>query len=118
MGVLLRRPPGSIASAAAIEESAADLGNVLGIAVLGSVAAAVYQGHFTGNTTVPEAARESVTGSLAAAGSTPGLAEHIRIASTDALAVTGLVGTALMVLATVAVGLLVPRGFDTSAGHH
>ncbi|RCV49503.1 MFS transporter [Marinitenerispora sediminis] len=120
-------PQEKAGNAAAIEETAYDLGNVLGVAVLGSVAAAIYRAGLAADGLVaaglsPQAAadaRESLGGAvrIAAETRTPELAEWARTAFTDSLTQTGLIA-GLLVLATAAVVFaLVPRTLDLARGH-
>ncbi|MER6948561.1 MFS transporter [Nonomuraea sp. NPDC000554] len=108
-------------SAAAIEETSYELGGVLGVAVLGSVAAAVYRtGLDYGG---PAAAvRESLGGALDVAkelgASGAQLAEQAREAFADSLTVTCGAGALLMLAGAAAIWLLTPRGLDLSATHH
>ncbi|MFL1381563.1 MULTISPECIES: MFS transporter [unclassified Nocardiopsis] len=119
-------PAAKAGNAAAIEETAYDLGNVLGVAVLGSIAAAVYRGHLdTSGITGPTptelgAARESLGAALEIAERTGAaeLAARAGTAFTDSLARTGLIGALVMFAAAAAVFALVPRGLDLHTQHH
>lgn len=107
-------------SAAAIEETSYELGGVLGVAVLGSVAAAVYR------EALPAAAGDAARESLAAAievarqagAAGAHLAQQAKAAFTLSLEVTGLAGGVLMLAAALAVWWLVPRDLDVTAGHN
>ncbi|WP_275936251.1 MFS transporter [Sinosporangium album] len=123
-------PPEKAGSAAAIEETSYELGGTFGVAVLGSVAAAIYRDRLP----VPdlaehglhgpaaEAARESLAGAMEAARSLGPAASRLVGEAQDAfsasLGLFGLVGALIMLLAAAAVWLLTPRTLDLSAGHH
>ncbi|CAL9355405.1 Antiseptic resistance protein [Nocardiopsis dassonvillei] len=119
-------PAAKAGNAAAIEETAYDLGNVLGVAVLGSIAAAVYRGHLdTSGLTGPTpaelgAARESLGAALEIAErtGTAELAARAGAAFTDSLTQTGLIGALVMFAAAAAVFALVPRSLDLHTQHH
>ncbi|WP_327590847.1 MFS transporter [Nonomuraea sp. NBC_00507] len=128
-------PAAKSGSAAAIEETSYDLGGALGVAVLGSVAAAVYRGGLDYDGPAAGVARESLGGAidvareLGAEGARLGaegfqlsaegarLAEQATAAFTHSLALTSGAGAALMLAGAVLVWLLTPRGLDLSAGH-
>ncbi|MDP4508313.1 MFS transporter [Nonomuraea turcica] len=121
-------PAAKSGSAAAIEETSYDIGGALGVAVLGSVAAAVYRGGLDYDGPAAAVARESLGGAidvareLGAEGfqlSAEGvrLAEQAMAAFTHSLALTSGAGAALMLAGAVLVWLLTPRGLDLSAGH-
>lgn len=125
--IMSAAPTDHAGSAAAIEESSYELGAVLGVAVLGSLAAAVYRaglpagGLDTLSPADAAAARESVGGAAeVAARSGPdgaGLLATAQEAFTEALAATGLAGGVLMLVAALVVARLAPRDLDVSAGH-
>ncbi|WP_443159387.1 MFS transporter [Nonomuraea sp. 10N515B] len=135
-------PAAKSGSAAAIEETSYDIGGALGVAVLGSVAAAVYRGGLDYDGPAAGVARESLGGAidvarelgaegarLGAEGARLGaegfqlsaegvrLAEQAMAAFTHSLALTSGAGAALMLAGAVLVWLLTPRGLDLSAGH-
>ncbi len=113
--VVSAAPPERAGSAAALSETSIELGGALGIAVLGSVATAIYRVQMVG--TVPaavpgdaaEAARATLGGAVMAAQQVPALAEPMlglaRAAFTQGmqlnawLAVVGLLATAALALA-------------------
>ena len=126
-------PPERTGNASALEETGYELGNALGVAVLGSVAAAMFRNSLP----VEDLARYGVTGdavldaqeSLGGAVSVAeqlgpagnGLVAQAQAAFTDALEVVGLVGGALMVAAAVVVWFMTPRGVtfeDLDVEHH
>ncbi|MCO5316387.1 MAG: MFS transporter [Solirubrobacterales bacterium] len=115
-------PPERAGNAAAIEESMYDLGNVLGIAVLGSLAAGLFRAHLE----IGSFAGQGVTGSLAgradesvvealmvaAKVGSPGLADRAVAAFTESLIQTSVAGGLVMVATAIVVFLLIPRTFD------
>ncbi len=119
-------PAAKAGNAAAIEETAYDLGNVLGVAVLGSVAAVLYRTRLdttgiTGPSTADlDAARQSLGAALEVAGRTdaPALAARAGAAFTDSLTRTGLIGALVMLTAAAVVFALVPRDLDLRTQHH
>lgn len=115
-------------NAAAIEESMYDMGNVLGVAILGSVAAAKYrnelniEGLFEGmgvGEGAVDFAQESLVGALALAEQmhVPELADRAVQAFDLGIAQAALVGGVVMLIAAGLVFVLVPKGFDVTAGH-
>ncbi|MDA0563887.1 MFS transporter [Streptomonospora sp. S1-112] len=123
--IMTGTPPARAGNAAAIEETAYDLSNLLGVAILGSVAAAVYRGHLDTaglglSAGEADAARESLAAAQEIAERTGvvELAAHAQEAFSDSLAQTGLIGGLVMLAAAGAVFALVPRGFDLSEQHH
>ncbi|WP_069111280.1 MFS transporter [Jiangella alba] len=122
-------PQEKAGNAAAIEEAMYDLGNVLGIAVLGSVAAALYREHlgigaFTAAGLPAElgaAADESLVGALEVARQTglDDLAAAATTAFVDSLGQTSLVGGVVMLTAAAVTYLLIPKSYDLAAdGQH
>jgi MFS transporter, DHA2 family, multidrug resistance protein len=111
-------PPERAGSAAALSETGAELGGALGIAVLGSIGAAVYRGQIAD--TLPagipagaaEAARDTLGGAVVAAGQLPGalgadLLAAARQAFTQGLETTSAVSAVLTLgLAALAAVLL------------
>lgn len=122
-------PASKAGSAAAIEESSYELGGVLGVAVLGSLAAAIYRADLPSDRLAadgldPAAAdvvRDSLGGAIEVAGSAgPGGADLVARATdafTHSLAWAGLTGGLVMLAAAVVVWWLAPRDLDVSAGH-
>ena len=117
-------PAARAGNAAASEESMYEIGNVLGVAILGSVAASLYRsGLDTGG--LPEApaelAKESLVNALVLADelNLPRLSTSATTAFNDGLAVAAITGGMVTMLAAILVFVLVPRGFDvnTDAGH-
>ncbi|ONI89344.1 MFS transporter [Actinosynnema sp. ALI-1.44] len=126
--IMADTPQEKAGNAAALEETSYELGSVLGVAILGSVAAATYATHLDDATMTAagldpvqsEAARESLAGALGIAtqhGST-GLAARATEAFLDSLTFTGLVGALTMLGAAVATFLLVPRTLQITKQSH
>lgn len=101
-------PPDKAGAASALEETAAELGVALGIALLGSLSVAVYQQQLGGQLqdTPPEvatAAGDSIDGAMSVRDlMDPGLLEAAREASTQGFATAG--GLSAVVMAVLAVG--------------
>ncbi|GAB3074896.1 MFS transporter [Nocardioides zeae] len=124
--IMAGAPTDKAGSAAAIEESSYEIGAVLGIAVLGSMASAVYRyglgdgASYGLDPASSDAARESLAGALEVADG-PGaalLAADASAAFTDALAWTGLAGGVLLLLAAYVVHRLTPRDLDLADAAH
>ncbi|MBF8188581.1 MFS transporter [Nonomuraea sp. K274] len=115
-------PAAKSGSAAAIEETSYEVGGALGVAVLGSVAAAVYRAEVAYDGPAAGVVRESlggaidVTRELGAPGGA--VADQARAAFTDSLVLTSAAGAALMLAGALAVWLLTPRTLDLSPTHH
>ena len=110
--VLAAAPPERAGSASALNETGAELGNSLGMALLGSVGAAIYHHKMSGTAAagIPadavKAAHETVGGAAAVAARYPGTAGHTllttaRDAYSTGLHVTALGGAAVAVLPAV-----------------
>lgn len=114
-------PPERAGQAAATSETAYELGTALGTAVLGSVVLASYRGAVTVqveglglSARVIEPLRATVSEGLAAASALPGdlaavVSNAVRVAFTEALATTGVVGLVIM-LATAVWAFVTLRG--------
>ncbi|WP_043629325.1 MFS transporter [Nonomuraea candida] len=117
-------PAAKSGSAAAVEETSYELGGALGVAVLGSIAAAVYRGELSYAGPGAGVVRESLGGALDVArelGAAGGrLAEQARTAFTDSLILTSGAGALLMLAGTLVVWFLTPRHLDVSSAdqHH
>ncbi|GAA3375896.1 MFS transporter [Streptomyces sannanensis] len=100
-------PPERAGAAAAVLESATELGGALGMAVLGSIGAAVYRHDMAAAApTAPAAARETLGGALAVAENSPSAAgesllEAARDAFTHAMSSAATGATVLMASAAV-----------------
>ncbi|MFD9903089.1 MFS transporter [Streptomyces sp. NPDC059063] len=105
--------------AGAVSETAYEVGVGLGVALLGSLHAAVYAGHMDGR---PTAARESIGGAVETAERLGGAAgdrllDAARAAFESALTATAYVSTGIVAAVALLVVWLVPRGFKASGGH-
>ncbi|WP_222432946.1 MFS transporter [Corynebacterium canis] len=120
-------PTAKAGNAAAIEESMYDLGEVFGVAMLGSVAAVVYRGalqieEFT-NAGIDAAAaayaNESLVGALAVAEQygLPELATRATTAFNNGLAQAACTGGIMLVIVSLVAYWLVAKKFDLSAEH-
>lgn len=89
-------PPEKAGAASAVNSTASDLGVSLGVAILGSVGAAVYRGDMA---EAPEAARDTLTGALAAAGQ---LGDAVIVPARAAF--TGGLNTAALIAAVLVAG--------------
>ena len=112
-------PPTRAGAASALSETSIELGNALGIALLGSVVTAVYRGALSDAipagvpTEAADAARDTIGGAVGVAGALPAplaaqLLETARGAFTDALQVTAGVSAAV-VLGLAVIALIVLR---------
>lgn len=106
-------PPERAGAASGISETAAELGGALGIAVLGSVGVALYRaglaGAMPGGVPAPvaAAARDTLGGAVAAAGSLPQPSRSALLAAAREAFVTGMQVTSLVAaLIAVAVAVL------------
>lgn len=126
--IMLGAPQEKSGNAAAIEESMYDLGNVLGIAVLGSIAAQLYRNYLNIDAFVnqgivgplAEMAKESVVGALEVSAQT-GVAELATAAVSafsDSLVTTGLIGGIIMLVVAALVFMMVPKTLDITKSHH
>jgi DHA2 family multidrug resistance protein-like MFS transporter len=112
-------PPERAGSAAAVNETVGELGGALGMAILGSIGAAVYRQHL--GTDVPAGARSTLGGAVATAAQLRAEASaHLlgaaRAAFTDSVNIVSVVGGAIMALAAVLTALflrVVPLGAST-----
>ncbi|GHF59188.1 MFS transporter [Streptomyces mashuensis] len=112
--------------AGAVSETAYELGVGLGVALLGSIHAAVYASRMTGALPLGAAdaalARESVGGAAEAAEAAGGdrgrqVLRAARAAFDHALTTTAYVSVGIVVTVTVLVVCLVPRGFKVTGSH-
>ncbi|MFE0421440.1 MFS transporter [Streptomyces sp. NPDC058953] len=98
--------------AGAVSETSYELGVGLGVAFLGSLHAAVYASHMTGQ---PTKARDSI-GEAAELGD-PAVLAAARAAFDSALTTTSWVSVGIVGVVTVLVAYLVPRGFTATSAH-
>lgn len=120
-------PAAKAGDAAAIEESMYDIGNVLGIAIIGSIAAAIYRASLHVETLVAqgldpayaEAAEESVAQALVISEQTgnTGLGAAAATAFGDGLAFASTVGGVVLLATAAIVFRLVPKKFSLTGAH-
>ena len=125
--IMYETPEEKAGSAAALEETSYELGSVLGVAVLGSIAALLYRAEFAralAATPIDPALAASAAESLGSAVAISrelgleSLATDAGIAFTHALQLTGLVGGCIMLGIAATTFALTPRGTDVSAVRH
>ncbi len=126
--IMAGTPPARAGDAAAIEETAYDLGSVLGVALLGSVASVLYRHHLDAAAlaeagVAPDLARsaeDSLGAATALAGEVglPQLADRAASAFTDAFVETSLVAGVLMLVMALVVHRVAPRGVDIRQQAH
>ncbi|GAB2851126.1 quaternary ammonium compound efflux MFS transporter QacA [Actinocorallia aurea] len=116
--IMAGAPVEKAGSAAAIEETSYEVGGALGVAVLGSVAAALYRQGLPGDA-APEA-RESLGGALEAARAlrVPDLAVQAQTAFTASVGTACLCGGIVMFAAALAVWRLTPARLDLTEVQH
>ncbi|MEQ6903799.1 MFS transporter [Nocardioides sp. YIM 152588] len=103
-------PAHQAGSAAAVEEMSYEVGGVLGVALLGSLAGAVYRAGLPVG--APEQATESLTGALGTSVESSAMA-----AFADAVAAVGLAGAVITLAVAAVVRWQLPADVDVSAGH-
>ena len=117
-------PPERAGAASGMSETGAELGGALGIAVLGSIGAAVYRSQIAIPAGVPdaagEAARDTPGGAVAAGESLPGglaadLLHAVDVAFTDAFQAAALTSALVAAAAAVLATLLLRRVRATAA---
>jgi DHA2 family multidrug resistance protein-like MFS transporter len=120
-------PEDRAGNAAAIEEVSYDFGNVLGVAILGSVAALLYRVGLDGDhvldglpADLADAAGDSVGNAVAISEQVmdPALAAAAASQFTRALEVTSLVGGTTLIAVAALVYVLTPRDTDVTTQHH
>ena len=105
--VVAAAPPERAGAAAAISETGSELGGALGIAVLGSIATAVYRGLLGSG--VPATARDSLGGAVATSGGDTALLDAARDAFTEGFHVAAFVAAAVLVVAAIVAAALLAR---------
>lgn len=125
--IMFGTPESTAGSAAALEESSYEIGSVLGIAILGSIAALLFRAEFEAgqllgqlDTATSAAAEESIGSAIAIANelNMPALAQEASIAFTHSLQTTGLIGGVIMLAVAAGVFFMTPKGTDVSAAQH
>ena len=115
-------PPARAGAASAISETGAELGGALGIALLGSLGAAVYRDRVAGaiGADVPAeasaGARDTLAGALDSAALLPaGVLDAAELAFTDGLQIVAATGAGVALVMAVAAGVLLRRVAPSSA---
>lgn len=124
--VMSGTPEAKAGNAAALEETSYDLGNVLGVAILGSIAAMLYtaDADFGGipgiDDTTADAAGESLGAAMSIAQQThnPAIAEHATTGFTDALQMTGLIGGLALLGVAACAFALAPKDTNITTQAH
>ena len=102
-------PPERAGAASGVSETAAELGGALGLAVLGSVGAAIYRAGIDASfPDAPEAARDTLGGAVAVADRVPGGAELLSVAQQSFVAglqLTSLVAAVIAAVIAVVAGV-------------
>lgn len=120
-------PEEKAGNAGAIEETSYELGAVLGVAILGSIAALLYRAGLEASSVLdglaPTAATElesSLGGAMAVADQLgrPELLAQAGAAFTESMQVTGIVGGIIMIVAAAAVFVMTPKGTDVTSVSH
>ncbi|MCE0535207.1 MFS transporter [Kineosporia rhizophila] len=109
--IMGRSPVHQAGSAAAIEEMSFEIGAVLGVAVLGSIAGVVYRSGLPGD--AGDAVTESVAGSVGTR-----FQEAAGESFTNAFAAVGLIGALMVAIAAVVVWCWIPRELELTDVHH
>ena len=109
--IMAAAPPDRAGGASAIQETAFELGGAIGVALLGSLASAVYRDEVG---QVPAAARESLPGAAEVAEQVGGAAgaallDAATLAFVDGFVATALAGAVIMALAALAAWRTLPR---------
>jgi MFS transporter, DHA2 family, multidrug resistance protein len=124
--IMAGTPDAKAGNAAALEETAYDLGNVLGVAILGSAASVLYRSTLS-STPLPgvdgelaRAAGESLGSAMGIAAETGSaeLAQRSAVAFTEALETTSLIGGVVLLAVAAAVYAITPRGTDITQQQH
>nr|WP_225984267.1 MFS transporter [Epidermidibacterium keratini] len=120
-------PTEKAGNAAAIEESMYDVGNVLGIAVIGSAASAIYRSNLGISDFVAQgldpalahAAEDSIVGAMSVSNELdiPALATAATDAFNDGLGFASIIGGVILLLASITVFRLVPKKFSITGEH-
>ncbi len=126
--IMSSTPQDKAGNSAAIEESMYDLGNVFGVAVIGSIAAAFYRQYldiasFAGqgiSGALADQANKSIVDALAVSAQTGvfDLATKATSAFDDSILGIGLVGGIILVTIAIIVFALIPKGLDITSQRH
>lgn len=126
--IMCATPPEKASSAAAFEEIAYDLGNVLGVAIMGSIASIIYRLGLSpdtlANAGLDSASIESAMQSFSAAvqiASTSGATELLiegAAAFSNSIVITSALGGAVMLIVTFIIWRIVPKDLDITESDH
>ncbi|MYR07951.1 MFS transporter [Gordonia sp. SID5947] len=125
--IMSHTPDEKAGNAAALEETSYDLGNVLGVAILGSASAVLFKSGLAGDPSlsglgpeVREHAQSSISSAIGVADELhiPELASAANRVFTDSLQTTGLIGGVIMFVVAAVVFVTTPKGTDISTQHH
>ncbi|KIP52879.1 MFS transporter [Leucobacter komagatae] len=120
-------PEEKAGSAGALEETSYELGSVLGVAILGSIASLLYRAGISGSPELAGLGAEGAQqannslGAAAAIAEEFGLPELLATASdafTESMQTTGIIGGLTMLAIATLVFFLTPKGTDVSEGGH
>lgn len=125
--VMANSPEEKAGNAGAIEETSYELGAVLGVAILGSIAAIMYRAEFALGSAFEGLdpalglqAQESLGAAIAisAEAGLPALASEAGVAFTHSMQTTGFIGGIIMLAVAVLVFVMTPKGTDVSTASH
>ncbi|WP_166352683.1 MFS transporter [Phytoactinopolyspora limicola] len=125
--IMMGTPEAKAGNAGALEETSYELGAVLGIAVIGTIAAMYYRSGLAGTDVVAgldpvlaDQAKDSLGAANAIAGELqlPDLAHEAGTVFTDALQTTGLVGGCIMIGVAALVFFVTPKGTNVTGSSH
>ena len=126
--IMASTPHEKAGSAAAIEESVYELGNVFGVAIIGSIAAAAYRSSLDIASFAPKGvsgelakvSNESVVGAQAVAAEVhlPELASRAVDAFNGSIATASLVGAVMIIAAAIIVFFMIPKSLDITEQQH
>ncbi|MEF9875744.1 MAG: MFS transporter [Gordonibacter sp.] len=124
--IMSTTPPEKAGNAAAIEETSYELGNLLGVAIVGSLAALAYKIGFDANAAaglpaeLASTARESLGAALEIANQAglPEMAQQATLAFNASLADASAIGAVVLALAAVAVFFVIPKNTDIDKQAH
>lgn len=125
--IMYETPEAQAGNAAALEETAYELGSVLGVAVLGTIAALWFRAEFattqfadavSGAQAAAAAESLGAASALAESLGRPDFATEAGIAFTHGMQAAGLIGGVLLLAIAIAAFCIAPRGLDVTAAQH
>lgn len=125
--IMYGTPEDKAGSAGAIEETSYELGAVLGVAILGSIAAILYRAGLADNPLIAGLGAEGAKQANDSLGAAAAIAEELRLpellatasdAFTDSMQTTGIIGGLSMLAIGTLVFFLTPKGTDVSEANH